>query len=232
MPSRSEGRHSRGRDLGEARKNLELVLAGRHHRPTPLEITRFTRHLSDREVITREQTTRDRGYFVQPFSAVSGEILLSDGFVQSVNDETVYYAPDAALFLSDAFAGVYCFRAVLPPRPKRGEPPSSGGHRVRTAADRQAEHCRYGVARQPIRLCHLADVQLPGHPNAPRRRTAGRRPPHLPAGRARSHHRGRMGHPDAAAGVHCRRGRLEPPVTAGLPGGGCPDFRANRSAAA
>lgn len=109
---------------GEARKNLELVLAGRHHRPTPLEITRFTRHLSDREVITREQTTRDRGYFVQPFSAVSGEILLSDGFVQSVNDETVYYAPDAALFLSDAFAGVYCFRAVLPPRPKRGEPPS------------------------------------------------------------------------------------------------------------
>ncbi len=109
---------------GEARKNLELVLAGRHHRPTPLQIVRFTRNLTEREVVTREETTRSSGYFVQPFSAASSDLLLTDGFVQVQDNETVYFAPDAALFLSDAFAAAYCFKAVLPPAPKRGEAPS------------------------------------------------------------------------------------------------------------
>ncbi len=108
----------------EARKNLELVLAGRHHRATQLQILRFTRNLNEREVVTREETTRERGFFVQPFTAASSELLLKNGFVQPQGDETVYYAPDAALFLSDAFAGAFCFRAVLPPQPRRGEPPS------------------------------------------------------------------------------------------------------------
>ncbi|MHB1326653.1 MAG: carboxypeptidase regulatory-like domain-containing protein [Gemmatimonadales bacterium] len=105
----------------EARKNLELVLAGRHHRATPLQIVRFTRDLNEREVVTREETSQTRGFFVQPFSAASSEFLLTDGFVQTQDNETIYYAPDAALFLSDAFAGAYCFKAVLPPEPKRGE---------------------------------------------------------------------------------------------------------------
>lgn len=71
----------------------------------------------------QEETSETHGDFIQPFTAASAATLLQDGFVQQEGDESVYYAPDAALLLSEAFAMAYCFRAVLP-RQRRSEPPS------------------------------------------------------------------------------------------------------------
>lgn len=46
------------------------------------------------------------------FRAVDTDLLLTRGFIQEEGQERVFYAPDAAVLLSDAFLSTHCFRAV------------------------------------------------------------------------------------------------------------------------
>lgn len=46
------------------------------------------------------------------FRSVDTELLLARGFIQDEGNGQVYYAPDAAVLLSDAFLSTHCFRAV------------------------------------------------------------------------------------------------------------------------
>lgn len=46
------------------------------------------------------------------FRSLDADRLVQDGFIQRDGDQQVYYAPDAATLLSDAFLATHCFRAV------------------------------------------------------------------------------------------------------------------------
>jgi hypothetical protein len=56
----------------------------------------------------------------RPFTTPAPEQLAEHGFVQPLNDTFVFYAPDAEVLLSDAFADTHCFRA------RRGSGANSG----------------------------------------------------------------------------------------------------------
>lgn len=57
---------------------------------------------------------RRTGRVRRPFHSVPVERLLREGFVERTDSGTLYYAPDAAVLLSDAFLDHHCFRAVEP----------------------------------------------------------------------------------------------------------------------
>ena len=60
--------------------------------------------------IRREEQSRRRGRMVMPFGSKPAEDLVENGFVQSSEDETLYFAPDAGVLLSDVFLDSHCFR--------------------------------------------------------------------------------------------------------------------------
>lgn len=102
---------------GEARKALDL-----------LEFTQeegIYRYL----VLTRESIldpmdlrTRDEAWDAAwyegavPFDSQPAEDLARNGFIQTTDDGTFFYAPDASVLLSDPFLDAHCFR-VLPGHP-------------------------------------------------------------------------------------------------------------------
>jgi hypothetical protein len=66
----------------------------------------------DREtrLILGEEQSRRRGRMRTPFGSKPAEDLVENGFVRSSATETLYYAPDAAVLLSDVFLDSHCFR--------------------------------------------------------------------------------------------------------------------------
>jgi hypothetical protein len=50
-----------------------------------------------------------------PFVSVPAASLLEHGFIQPVDDDWLYHAPDADVLLDDAFLDAHCFRAVTDP---------------------------------------------------------------------------------------------------------------------
>jgi hypothetical protein len=97
----------------------------------------------------------------RPFRSAPVERLLQDGFVQTGADETVYYAPDAEVLLSDAFLDEYCFAIATSgsdsslvglafrPVAKRG-PPALRGTLWLDRATRALRYLDYGYARYSL----------------------------------------------------------------------------------
>lgn len=76
--------------------------------------TRSFRRLLDRRARRVREETSELGIRAGrgAFRSLEPELLVRDGFIQEEGESQVYYAPDAAALLSDAFLSSHCFRAV------------------------------------------------------------------------------------------------------------------------
>ena len=101
----------------EARKGLEAVRWTSLRSLVLYRLRQYTRtiDLDGRVRATDEQTTVLQA--ARPFVTPPAEELATLGFVRDDGLESLFYAPDAEVLLSDAFAATHCFRA----RSGRGE---------------------------------------------------------------------------------------------------------------
>ncbi len=89
--------------------------------------------------VVSEDRSYDRGYRRSPYVSRPAEELVEEGFAQLRPNESVYWAPDAAVLLSDAFLDTHCFRLrddpdrapgliglAFEPLDRRGRPDISG----------------------------------------------------------------------------------------------------------
>ena len=72
-------------------------------------LVRYQRKLDRRGRKTNEQTAAVLEDMPAAFRSFPIEDLVTRGFVQTTDDSTVYYAPDAEALLSDAFLDTHCF---------------------------------------------------------------------------------------------------------------------------
>ncbi len=75
----------------------------------------FERDLTVGGAIRTENVSPERTGAGLPFRTLPPERLLSDGFVRWFDDNPTFFAPDAALIISDQFLASHCFRAVPGP---------------------------------------------------------------------------------------------------------------------
>ncbi|MCI0434497.1 MAG: carboxypeptidase-like regulatory domain-containing protein [Gemmatimonadetes bacterium] len=101
----------------EARKGLEAVRWTSRGALVTYRVRQYTRvtDLTGRVRESEEKTTVLRA--ARPFTTPPAEELAEKGFVRDDGLESLFYAPDAGVLLSDAFAATHCFRA----RRGRGE---------------------------------------------------------------------------------------------------------------
>jgi hypothetical protein len=72
---------------------------------------RYDRQLDpETGAVVQEDQSRRAGYMLTPFESRPAEDLVANGFVQREGTEFTYYAPDAAVLLSDPFLDTHCFR--------------------------------------------------------------------------------------------------------------------------
>jgi hypothetical protein len=97
----------------EARKALGVVAWARDARQFTYEVTRIEREL---EPASLRQVSEQRqvGTVVttHPFQSIPADSLSRRGFVQTTDDGTFYYAPDAGVLLSETFLDDHCFRVA------------------------------------------------------------------------------------------------------------------------
>ena len=95
----------------EARKALSAAAFTDDQEVYRYQTLSYVREI-DREtrIVRSEQSDRSTRYRRTPFSSRPAEDLLENGFVQSDDQGDVYYAPDAAVLLSDPFLDTHCFR--------------------------------------------------------------------------------------------------------------------------
>ena len=109
-----------GRVWEEARKALDAAAW-----TAEKDLYRFGSMLYERELAAdgRRVLSEDRRYrspyAAQPFRSVDADALARDGYIRSGVDESIYYAPDAGVLLSDAFLDTHCFS--LERRAEEGE---------------------------------------------------------------------------------------------------------------
>jgi hypothetical protein len=82
--------------------------------PERLRMTEWERTTSLTGAVLEERAVRVRLTSGNPYTTISPKALEIGGFVQRLDDSVSYFAPDAALLLSDAFVRTHCFRAVVP----------------------------------------------------------------------------------------------------------------------
>ena len=68
----------------------------------------------------RESRTRNATFATTPYRSRPAEELLERGFMQRDGDEYAYFAPDAAVLLSDAFLDTHCLRSESPREEREG----------------------------------------------------------------------------------------------------------------
>ncbi len=111
------GRDPARRDVAvvweEARKALTLVgdsvAAGR----SVAEWLRYERRLDSTGIaVTDQEVERARAPSVRPFRSRDAVLLARDGYVLEDEGGVTYFAPDAEVLLSDAFAAGHCFHLV------------------------------------------------------------------------------------------------------------------------
>lgn len=98
----------------EARKALTAAALTDEQGIYRYETMVYNRRLDRDMTILSEEESRRAGYMLTPFESLPAEELVRGGFVQSEGRESVYYAPDADVLLSDAFLDTHCFRLVRP----------------------------------------------------------------------------------------------------------------------
>lgn len=122
----------------EARKALGAAAWTESRRRFRYSIQQHERVMDVALRVQSEQGRRLTGYAGSPFVAVPAERLAREGFTRQEGDSTVYYAPDAAVLLSDEFLDTHCFRV------QQGEGETRG---------------MVGLAFEPVRGRRLADVR-------------------------------------------------------------------------
>ncbi|MCY4400229.1 MAG: carboxypeptidase-like regulatory domain-containing protein [Gemmatimonadetes bacterium] len=95
----------------EARKALAAAAWTQERGYYRYEMMRITRQLGreGRQVVS-EDRSYDRSYRQAPYVSRPAEELIENGFAQLSASESVYWAPDADVLLSDAFLDTHCFR--------------------------------------------------------------------------------------------------------------------------
>lgn len=85
-------------------------------------VVRYIRELDPRTMrVLSETRSGAQGIVDQPFFSLPPDSLALYGFWRRMPDDvTAYYAPDAAVLLSDAFVRDHCFRPVTASRDRRG----------------------------------------------------------------------------------------------------------------
>ena len=108
----------------EARKALAAAAWAQERGLYRYEMMKIVRELDPegRRVIT-ENRTFQQGYSRSPYVARPAEVLIEGGFARINTDESLYWAPDAAVLLSDPFLDTHCFRL----RRDEGRAPGSIG---------------------------------------------------------------------------------------------------------
>ena len=95
----------------EARKALAAAAWTQERGYYRYEMMRITRQLGreGRQVIS-EDRSYDRSYRQAPYVSRPAEELIEEGFARLSPKESVYWAPDAGVLLSDPFLDTHCFR--------------------------------------------------------------------------------------------------------------------------
>ena len=95
----------------EARKALDAAAFTQERGYYRYEMMGVIRELGPegRQVI-REDRDFERAYRQYPFVSLPADSLISKGFAKLAPNESVYWAPDAGVLLSDAFLDTHCFR--------------------------------------------------------------------------------------------------------------------------
>lgn len=95
----------------EARKALAAAAWTQDRGMYQYEMTGVTRRLDrDGRQVLSEERTYQQGYRKAPFVARDADSLAAEGFARLSANESVYWAPDAGVLLSDAFLDTHCFR--------------------------------------------------------------------------------------------------------------------------
>lgn len=95
----------------EARKALAAAAWTQDRGMYQYEMTGVTRQLDrDGRQVLSEDREYQQGYRRAPFVSRAADSLVAEGFVRLTLHESVYWAPDAGVLLSDAFLDTHCFR--------------------------------------------------------------------------------------------------------------------------
>ena len=93
----------------EARKALSAAAFTDQQGLYRYETMIYNRQLDTTHTILSEEETHREGYMRTPFDSRPAEDLVSNGFVQDDGQGRRYFAPNAAVLLSDAFLDTHCF---------------------------------------------------------------------------------------------------------------------------
>lgn len=97
------------------------------------QVERYSRRLDDDAFRVVSEERRERpGWGLRPFRSPDASELAEHGYVRTVDGQTVYYAPDMDVLLSDAFLRTHCFSVVV----GSGEHAGQVGLAFRPTADR------------------------------------------------------------------------------------------------
>lgn len=95
----------------EARKALEAAAWTQERGYYRYEMMGIERQMDrDNRRVISEDRTYDGGYRQTPYASLPAEELMKEGFARLTPLESVYWAPDAAVLLSDEFLDTHCFR--------------------------------------------------------------------------------------------------------------------------
>jgi len=95
----------------EARKALEVVAWALKEAVFWYQIEQRTREYGpDGRRVIQQSHRLVSGYFREPFRSLPAADLVEGGFLRAVERDTLAYAPDAAVLLSDPFLDSHCFR--------------------------------------------------------------------------------------------------------------------------
>lgn len=102
----------------EARKALRLTLWTESQRTLRFTLAQYERVLDpDRLLVRTESVELSRSVSNRAYSSDSPERLAELGYVRGDRIERTYFAPDAAVLLSDVFLDGHCFRVVAGENP-------------------------------------------------------------------------------------------------------------------
>lgn len=94
----------------EARKALSAAAWTQERGYYQYEMMNINRRLGPEGIrILGEDRTYNRGYMKAPYVARPADSLVNGGFARITSRESVYWAPDAEVLLSDAFLDTHCF---------------------------------------------------------------------------------------------------------------------------
>ena len=103
----------------EARKALRVLAWGDSLEVFRYRVERYARALDlDGRTVSEESRESRAGYFRAPFESRPAAELIEQGFVEKNRDGDLFFAPDAAVVLSDPFLNTHCM-ALAPPDQER-----------------------------------------------------------------------------------------------------------------